>query len=221
VSQDDNPAQQAVSLGFLRILRGGIEGRREAKLALLEPFVRSRVARIKCQRAAQRVAYFSGTTAFQGCRLRRETATDILPPDRMQCEFWGQDLDWRFARKTTALEGRRTLLLATLGLTSVYCRTLRKHSSQLPEISQDSAAPGIAGSAARLAPLLEDCLPQGELADIVAYSVCIDLPFKLQMLQEQHVARRAELLLQRLRELVASGAADGGESEFPPTFSEN
>jgi len=62
------------------------------------------------------VAYYSGTTAFQGRRLRRETATDILLPDRMQCEFRGQAPDWRFTRKTTALEGRRTLFFCIVGI---------------------------------------------------------------------------------------------------------
>jgi len=34
----------------------------------------------------------------------------------MQCEFWGNDPDRRFARKTTALEGRRTLLSCNVGV---------------------------------------------------------------------------------------------------------
>jgi hypothetical protein len=62
----------------------------------------------------------------------------------------------------------------------------------------------------------------GELADVVAYLLPFDVGFKVQLLADTNVERRARRVLEQLEsaepEKPASGSA---EHRFPPDFSPN
>ena len=69
--------------------------------------------------------------------------------------------------------------------------------------------------------LMSSKLPLGVLADIVAFTVPLEIGFKHQLLKEWNVDSRVELLMAGLRQI---NGAERGEKElrpFPPDFSEN
>jgi Lon protease-like protein len=66
--------------------------------------------------------------------------------------------------------------------------------------------------------LLAGQAPLGLVTDILAHSLALELPRKLELLQECNVDRRAEMLIAAAAEKVDVADDDG---TFPPDFSEN
>ena len=65
-------------------------------------------------------------------------------------------------------------------------------------------------------------LPLGTLTDIIAYTLDLPLEFKVQLLAETNVDRRAVTLVDRLESTtLPSHLFGGGHRPFPPSFSEN
>jgi ATP-dependent Lon protease len=69
--------------------------------------------------------------------------------------------------------------------------------------------------------LMSRQLPLGVLADVVAYTLPLEVQFKQQLLAEWNVDARAEQLLARLQLLAEQPLAERGTRPFPPDFSTN
>jgi Lon protease-like protein len=77
------------------------------------------------------------------------------------------------------------------------------------------AMPRLPDAQGQLDQLLGSQITLGMLTDIVAYTIDIDMPWKLRLLAETDVLRRTELLLEAL---ASRGRV---ERAFPPPFSAN
>jgi Lon protease-like protein len=77
--------------------------------------------------------------------------------------------------------------------------------------------PTLSDNFEQFAPLLSSDIPLGMLTDIVAFALDIGHAVKQQLLEEQSVDHRAELLLARLADPVENSAV----ANFPPAFSAN
>ncbi|HEX4142546.1 MAG TPA: LON peptidase substrate-binding domain-containing protein [Pirellulales bacterium] len=77
--------------------------------------------------------------------------------------------------------------------------------------------PKLSDNFEQFAPLLSNEIPLGMLTDIVAFAVDLGHDVKRQLLEEQSVDRRAELLLARLADPLGNRSA----MNFPPAFSVN
>jgi uncharacterized protein len=79
------------------------------------------------------------------------------------------------------------------------------------------AMPKIPAAYEQLDQLLGSQITLGMLSDIVAYTIDLDLEWKLRLLAETNVFRRTQILL----EAIASRPAAGAARVFPPLFSVN
>jgi Lon protease-like protein len=79
------------------------------------------------------------------------------------------------------------------------------------------AMPRMPNAYEQLDQLLGSQISLGMLTDIVSYTIDLDLEVKVRLLQETHVFRRAELLL----EAIATRPAAAAHRAFPPDFSLN
>ena len=79
------------------------------------------------------------------------------------------------------------------------------------------AMPKIPDAYEQLDQLLGTQITLGMLADIVAYTIDLDLEWKMRLLAECDVLKRTELLL----EAIATRPAAGPARKFPPEFSSN
>jgi ATP-dependent Lon protease len=79
------------------------------------------------------------------------------------------------------------------------------------------AMPKIPAAYEQLDQLLGSQITLGMLSDIVAYTIDLDLEWKLRLLAENNVFRRTQILL----EAIASRPAAGSARVFPPLFSVN
>ncbi|MFZ4732911.1 MAG: LON peptidase substrate-binding domain-containing protein, partial [Pirellulales bacterium] len=77
------------------------------------------------------------------------------------------------------------------------------------------AMPKLPDAQEQLDQLLGSQITLGMLTDIVAYTIDIDMPWKLRLLAETDILRRTDLLLE------AMAARGGNEKVFPPPFSVN
>jgi Lon protease-like protein len=80
-----------------------------------------------------------------------------------------------------------------------------------------AAMPKIPAAYEQLDQLLGSQITLGMLSDIVAYTIDLDLEWKLRLLAENDVFRRTQILL----EAIASRPAAGPARVFPPLFSVN
>jgi uncharacterized protein len=80
-----------------------------------------------------------------------------------------------------------------------------------------AAMPKIPAAYEQLDQLLGSQITLGMLSDIVAYTIDLDLEWKLRLLAENNVFRRTQILL----EAIASRPAAGSARVFPPLFSVN
>jgi uncharacterized protein len=80
-----------------------------------------------------------------------------------------------------------------------------------------AAMPKIPAAYEQLDQLLGSQITLGMLSDIVAYTIDLDLEWKLRLLAENNVFRRTQILL----EAIASRPAAGAARVFPPLFSVN
>lgn len=80
-----------------------------------------------------------------------------------------------------------------------------------------AAMPKIPAAYEQLDQLLGSQITLGMLSDIVAYTIDLDLEWKLRLLGENNVFRRTQILL----EAIASRPAAGPARVFPPLFSVN
>jgi Lon protease-like protein len=79
------------------------------------------------------------------------------------------------------------------------------------------AMPKMPNAYEQLDELLGSQISLGMLTDIVSYTIDLDLEVKVRLLQETHVVRRAQLLL----EAIATRPAAVAQRTFPPDFSLN
>ena len=79
------------------------------------------------------------------------------------------------------------------------------------------AMPKIPNAYEQLDELLGSQISLGMLTDIVSYTIDLDLEVKVRLLEEMHVFRRAQLLL----EAIAMRPAAAAQRTFPPDFSLN
>jgi ATP-dependent Lon protease len=77
--------------------------------------------------------------------------------------------------------------------------------------------PTLSDNFEQFAPLLSNDIPLGMLTDIVAFALDLGHSVKRQLLEEQSVDHRAELLLARLADPIENRTA----ANFPPAFSVN
>lgn len=83
-----------------------------------------------------------------------------------------------------------------------------------------TALSGLSEAQEHLAPLLDGDVGLGPLTDIVAYTLSLPMETKEKLLQEVHVDRRAQYLLQCIAEL-GENDQDPARGKFPPDFSSN
>lgn len=81
--------------------------------------------------------------------------------------------------------------------------------------------PSMPDARGQLEQLLEEDLSLGQLTDIVAFSLELDLGVKMQLLGEVDTTERARILVEHLSEDSLAGENDELAREFPPGFSLN
>jgi uncharacterized protein len=69
--------------------------------------------------------------------------------------------------------------------------------------------------------LLHSPLPSGALCDIFSFALPIDSEFKQQLLEETHVERRVQMLVEHMQTQTPPEADRVGTRKFPPEFSHN
>jgi Lon protease-like protein len=73
----------------------------------------------------------------------------------------------------------------------------------------------------QLESMLTDELPLGLLTDLAAYALPLEGDVKQQLLAENRVRCRAEILLSEVEKLAAAATEEPALRKFPPSFSEN